>query len=176
MRTNTNFVAGDTVKMRSGGHEMTIRGFEKTDSTPVALSDPAAHVRCEWMSDDGKIHSHVFSRDMLDGVKLDREDSKSQAATSFPRPETHNDDASGVRRALVRQDAATNQDQDRSGKDDPREIPGGIPQNKVAPPPDRLWNEDANREQPLNADRQGRPFASPAQHQGVGGGPGSDTH
>lgn len=179
--SNVVLAIGDTVRMKSGGHEMTVRGFEKTDSTPVSPDHVGAHIRAEWMGEDGKIHAHVFHRDMLEGVKVGREDAPQ----------------SGVQNAIERQDARQQQpprvaqplplhqgvgdagdNAYNAMQHDPRAIPGGIPQNKVAPPPDKLWNEDRPKTeaQKPNADKQGKEFNSPAQQQGAVGGSGSDTH
>jgi uncharacterized protein YodC (DUF2158 family) len=164
MSKNANFAVGDTVKMKSGGPEMTVRGFEKLDSNPVAPENPEAHVRAEWMAGDGKIQAHVFSRAMLEGVKVENEDKPQPGKAPVADP------SSGTQRALARQDFPPS-------ANDPRAIPGGIPQNKAAPAPDRLWNEDADKDEgpAPNEDKQGRQFNSPARHEGPGGGPGSNT-
>ena len=95
MKNESMVSVGDIVVLNSGGPKMTVKGFEREDSTPTAAADLSADglnglVRCVWFDTSARIQSHVFPAILVGVAKEDE-----------PEDESHR---SGVSDALARQE------------------------------------------------------------------------
>lgn len=62
------FKTGDVVQLKSGGPEMTVRGYETGINANLENYESDTEVVCEWFDDKNQVQQRSFDQDSLDSI------------------------------------------------------------------------------------------------------------